>query len=60
LKMFSLPPLTLKYSNKIFVWYLGILYGIHVLVPRRRLSYHQFYPLLRHEHSEQYFTPVIS
>jgi hypothetical protein len=30
------------------------IYQIHVSVPHRSCpSYHQFYPLLRHEHSEQ-------
>jgi hypothetical protein len=53
LKMTSLPTLALKSANKIFMWYLGI-YRIHVLVPLRTcLSYHQFYLLLGHEHSQR-------
>jgi hypothetical protein len=53
LKMSSLPTLALKSPNKISRGIYGI-YRIHVLVPCRScLSYHQFYPLLGHECSEQ-------
>jgi hypothetical protein len=46
--MSSLPTLTLKFPNRIFMWYLEN-YQTHVPFPR----HHQFYLLLGHECSEQ-------
>jgi hypothetical protein len=52
LKMFSLPTLALNSPNKNVY---GV-YRIHILVPRRSPPpYHQFYPLLGHEHSERWY-----
>jgi hypothetical protein len=53
LKMSFLPTLALKSPKKISYGASGI-YRIDVLVPRRRCpSYHQFYHLFEHEHSER-------
>jgi hypothetical protein len=55
LKMSPLPTLALKSPNK-FSYNIEEIFEIHVhaLVPHRSCpSYHQFYPLLCHERSEQ-------
>jgi hypothetical protein len=54
LKMSSLLTLALKPYNKIFIRHVGN--SSNIPVPHRSChSHHQFYPLLRYEHSEQWY-----
>jgi hypothetical protein len=53
--MSSLPTLALKSSNKIIPSYLGNLSNTRLSSRRSRPSCHQFYPLLVHEHSYQWY-----
>jgi hypothetical protein len=55
LKISSQPSLTVKFPNKMFIWYLGNISNTCFNSSYRSCPpHHQFYLLLGHEHSEPY------
>jgi hypothetical protein len=55
LKMFSLPTFAPTTPHKMFIWYVRNLSNTHSSCHRNCLSHHQFYPLLGHDCSEQWY-----